>query len=747
MSNYLDTLNEAQKAAVLHTDGPCLVIAGAGSGKTRVLTYRIAHILEKGEDAFRIMALTFTNKAAGEMRERIEKLVGTEARNLWMGTFHSVFARILRIEADRLGYPKDFTIYDTDDSRSLIKSILKENNLDDKIYKPNIIHGRISELKNKLISPAEYARNMEYYQHDVAARRPEFGRIYQIYSDRCFKSGAMDFDDLLYNTNILFRDHIDVLNKYQQKFKYILVDEYQDTNLSQYLIIRKLVAVHRNICVVGDDAQSIYAFRGADIQNILNFERDYPDFQLFKLERNYRSTNNIVQAANCVIKHNKHQLSKNVYTENGQGDLIEVVKCHSDNEEAKIVADSIFETKLNQRWTNNDFAILYRTNAQSRALEEALRRRNIKYRIIGGLSFYQRKEIKDLIAYLRLIVNPNDEEALKRVINYPKRGIGDTSVAKLIVTAIENGVPLWDVIQQPQHVLGGNVALKVESFGMLIKSFQSAAQIKNAYDIATQVAKESGILRELYEDKTVEGISRYENLQELLNAIKEFIDNPENEDKDIGTFLQQVSLLTSADTDKDKNADAVTLMTVHGAKGLEFKHVFVVGLEEGLFPSKMMLENKADLEEERRLFYVAITRAEQKLTLTYATSRYFYGNVIESSPSRFLEEIDYQYLKTNYKKVSPQPATEIKNSSFTAQFKKTVAPPPAVKKTEHIVSSNFVPSPVNLLKVGARVEHQKFGFGTITQLDVSGNTQKATVNFDNEGEKTLVLSFAKLMLI
>ena len=647
--SYADTLNPQQREAVFNTDGPSLVLAGAGSGKTRVLTFRIARLLELGVDPYRILSLTFTNKAAAEMRERIEKVAGTQARSLWMGTFHSIFARILRIESDKLGYPSHFTIYDSSDSKSLLKAIIKERGLDDKVYKVNGVASRISSLKNRLISPQEYQRNPIYYEEDIAARRPDFSIIYRVYTERCFRAGAMDFDDLLFNTNVLFRDHLDSLNKYQQRFQYVLVDEYQDTNLAQYYIIRKLSAVHQNICVVGDDAQSIYGFRGADIQNILNFEKDYPDLKTYKLEQNYRSTKNIVGAANSIIKNNKDQLAKNVFTDNAQGDLIEVIKTSSDNEEARQIANTIFETKVNNDWKHADFAILYRTNAQSRSLEEALRRINIKYQIIGGLSFYQRKEIKDVVAYLRMVVNPNDEEALKRIINYPKRGIGDTTVGKIVAFAQDQGVPVWDVVKDVKDVLSGAAVKRIEQFVDIITGFQIAAEKKNAYDLAAQVAKESGILGELYKDKTVEGISRYENLQELLNAVKEYIDEDENDDKTIGGFLQHVSLLSAVDRDSSDDADVVTMMTIHMAKGLEYKHVIVSGLEENLFPSGMALESRADLEEERRLFYVAITRAQRKLTLSYATSRYAYGNLRACQSSRFLEEIDNKFMKVSHK--------------------------------------------------------------------------------------------------
>ena len=749
MNDYLSTLNEPQRQAVMHGEGPLMIIAGAGSGKTRVLTFRIAHLIENGADPFRILSLTFTNKAAAEMRHRIETNVGYEARNIWMGTFHSVFAKILRIEAKYLGYTSNFSIYDTDDSKSLLRSIIKEFNLDDKTYKANAVFNRISGAKNRLVSPDDYLNNSIIQADDNAARMPEIGRLYKAYSVRCFQANAMDFDDLLFNTNVLFRDFPEVLHKYQHKFQYVMVDEFQDTNVSQYLITRKLSAVHRNICVVGDDAQSIYAFRGANIENILNFEKDFPDVKTIKLEQNYRSTQTIVNTANSVIARNKAQLRKEVFTENAEGTLIEVVKANSDNEEGRLVATSIFEEKMQHSLRNNDFAILYRTNAQSRAFEEALRRLGIKYRIVGGLSFYQRKEIKDLLAYLRFIVNQQDEEAFKRIINLPKRGIGDTTVAKIAVTAAENKVAIWEVVSNIHQYVSGRATAPVETFSTLIKSFMLMIdQGKDAFEVATHVAKTSGILRELYEDKTVEGLSRYENVQELLNAIKEFVDNSENEDKTLGTFLQSVALLTNADEpDEDGDNDRITLMTIHSAKGLEFRNVYVVGMEEDLFPSQMMLESRQDLEEERRLFYVAITRAEQKLTFSYAESRYQWGRLKMCEPSRFLLEVDQRYLNTSKatrhiaeREVQPSPMGFLKNIT-----KKTA--PVQAATTSHTPSSDFKPSDTSGLVEGQRVEHPKFGFGVVSKLDINGTDRKATVKFDGVGEKTLLLSFAKLRIL
>ncbi len=747
--DYIESLNGPQKEAVLHTEGPSMIIAGAGSGKTRVLTYRIAHLIQKGVEPFNILSLTFTNKAAKEMRERIEQVVGTEARNLWMGTFHSVFARILRAEADKLGYPSNFTIYDTDDSKSLIKDIVKQFNLDDKIYKPNAVLNRISAAKNRLISYKEYNNNPNYRIDDEASMMPELGRIYKIYQERCFKADAMDFDDLLFNTNVLFKEHLDVLNKYQDRFKYVMVDEFQDTNLSQYLITRKLASRHRNICVVGDDAQSIYAFRGADIQNILNFEKDYDELKVFKLEQNYRSTQTIVEAANSVIAKNKAQLKKNVWTSNDSGEKIEVIKANSDNEEGKLVATSIFEKKNQHQLRNKDFAILYRTNSQSRSMEEALRRLNIPYRIYGGLSFYQRKEIKDLLAYLRFTINPNDEQALKRIINYPKRGIGATSVQKVIVFANDHGITNWEAVCGVKSFMGGRSALSIEQFATMIKSFQLATQTKDAFESATQIARESGILKDLYSDKTPEGLARHENVQELLNAVKEFVDDPEKPDKSLGAFLQEVSLLTDADNDKQL-ADSVTLMTIHSAKGLEFKNVYIVGMEEDLFPSQMMLSSRADLEEERRLFYVAVTRAESDLTLSYAITRYRFGRLKTCEPSRFLTEIAPSCLKESRVVIPRQPERTSNYSGLIKSVKSQNAKAERAKRLNKVTyrpPEDFKPSDTSNLQEGMKVEHPKFGYGVVLQLDTQGNNRKAKVSFKDIGEKTLLLSFAKLRIL
>lgn len=749
-ANYLSELNAPQREGVVNTEGPTMLIAGAGSGKTRVLTYRIAHLIQYHKvDPFNIMALTFTNKAAREMRERIERIVGNEAKNLYMGTFHAVFARILRSEASRLGYPGNFTIYDTDDSKTLIKQIVKERNLDDKLYKPGVVLNRISAAKNRLISWQQYNNNPIYAEDDASNMRPEMGKLYQAYVMRCYSAGAMDFDDLLFNTNVLFQENPDILNKYQQRFHYLLIDEFQDTNISQYLIAKRLAAVRQNIAVVGDDAQSIYAFRGADIQNILNFERDYPDLKVIKLEQNYRSTKTIVNAANSVINRNTAQLKKSVWTHNEDGELIDLIKATSDNEEGKLIASSIFETKMQSQSRNSDFAILYRTNSQSRAMEEALRRNNLKYRVVGGVSFYQRKEIKDLIAYLRFIVNPNDEQAMRRSINLPKRGIGPGTIEKLVVSAVENERPLWEVMENAGQYIGGRGGNQVEEYINLIKSFRLTAEKKDAYDTAAQVAKNSGLLKELYADKTIEGMSRYENVQELLNAIKEFTDDRERPDKSLSAFLQEVTLLTDEDRNKDTE-DTITLMTIHMAKGLEFKYVYIVGMEEDLFPSQMMLSSRADLEEERRLFYVAITRAKIKLHLSYALNRYRFGRLKACDPSRFLEEIDPRYIKVNRKFSSSAPLSSAESyvtKNFVNNLKKDQSNRKFASTPQHTPSADFKPSDTSGLQEGMRVEHSKFGFGTVTLIDTDGANKKARIDFETAGEKTLLLSFAKLRII
>ena len=774
--DYLQGLNQPQQDAVQHINGPLMIIAGAGSGKTRVLTYRTAYLIEKGIDPFQILLLTFTNKAAGEMRERIEKVIGNDAKNLWMGTFHSVFAKILRFDGKHLGYTSDFSIYDTDDSKSLIRSIVKERGLDDKIYKPNVVFNRISGAKNRLIGPEDYMNNPVITADDTAAKLPEMGKLYKIYATRCFQANAMDFDDLLFNTNLLFRDHPAVLDKYQRKFKYVMVDEFQDTNVSQYLIVKKLSDISRNLCVVGDDAQSIYAFRGASIDNILNLEKDYPNMTTIKLEQNYRSTQNIVEAANSIIAKNKNQLKKNVFTENEEGSLIELIKASSDNEEGRLVSTHIFESKMNLGLRNTDFAILYRTNAQSRTFEESLRKLNIKYRIIGGLSFYQRREIKDLLAYFRFTINQNDEEAFKRIINLPKRGIGDTTIAKITITASEQQVPIWQVVSNIKQYQAGRFADTIEGFADLIKSFKIMAESgkKDAYEVASHIAKSSGLLKELHEDKTVEGLSRYENVQELLNSIKEFVDNPDEgvEDKNLNTFLQNVSLMTTADQDDpDGDNDRVTMMTIHGAKGLEFNHVYVVGMEEDLFPSQMMLQSRADLEEERRLFYVAITRAEKKLMMSYAETRYQWGRLKPCEPSRFLDEIDPKYLQfaknirravedtqrlpqgfvrmSNREQKMPDFNTPDTKTPVANLIRPSVNRPAVTGNTNtYKPSADFTPSDTKNLAEGDRVEHLKFGFGKVKKIDTNGTDRKAIIQFEGTiGEKTLLLSFAKLRIL
>ncbi|TZF81477.1 AAA family ATPase [Pedobacter sp. BS3] len=755
---YLKGLNPSQRAAVEQTSGPVMIVAGAGSGKTRVITYRVAYLIDQGVDPFNILVLTFTNKAAKEMRERISNVVGAEAKNIWMGTFHSVFAKILRVEADKIGYPHNFTIYDTDDSKSLLRAILKEQQLDDKLYNANFVYNRISSAKNNLISPAEYLQNEQIQAEDFSTGRGKLGEIYQIYTQRCFKAGAMDFDDLLFKTNVLLREHPDVLYKYQNKFKYLMVDEYQDTNFSQYLIVKRLAAINENICVVGDDAQSIYAFRGANIQNILNFEKDYPDLHVFKLEQNYRSTQNIVNIANSIIANNKNQLKKHVYSENEEGDKIKVVRAFSDNEEGKNVAEAIMQERALKGLNYQDFAILYRTNAQSRAMEEALRKLNIPYKIYGGLSFYQRKEIKDLIAYFRLTYNPNDEEALKRVINYPRRGIGDTTVERIIIAADKHDLSLWDVIVNAHSYIEARSAGAVANFATLIQSFQVMGKGNNAYDTALHIAQHSGLLKDLYDDKSVEGLNRYENIQELLNGIKEFSEREDIEERGLDIFMQDVALLTNDDNDKNPNADTVSLMTIHSAKGLEFPHVFVVGLEENLFPSQMSLNSRADLEEERRLFYVAITRAEKKLTLSYATSRYRWGTLTSCEPSRFIDEIDAKYLELDFK--APQKSVggmsfENERKAWSTSTADTFSKPKAatgVKTTSvlpkaHVPSQGFKPSDTSGLQVGMEVEHERFGYGKVVSLEGNKPDIKATIFFKELGQKQLLLKFAKLRIV
>jgi len=770
MQDILKGLNERQREAVTTIDGPLMIVAGAGSGKTKVLTTRIAYLMSKGVDSFNILALTFTNKAAAEMKERVEHILkNKEARNLYIGTFHSVFARILRAEAHRIGYPNSFTIYDTDDAKSVVKTVTQELNLDVQHYKPNAVYNRISAAKNALVTAAEYKNDYHLQQEDMRANRPMIGHIFEAYSKRCFKNGAMDFDDLLVKFYELLKHFPEVLHKYQHKFKYIMIDEYQDTNPAQYEIIKLLGAAHENVCVVGDDAQSIYSFRGATIQNILQFQKDYDDVKVIKLEQNYRSTQSIIKVANEVIKNNKGQIPKDLWTENASGDKIKLVRTASDNEEGKFIADAIQEQRLRNHYTNKDIAILYRTNAQSRAFEESLRRMNIPYTIYGGISFYQRKEIKDFIAYLRLIVNPKDEEALKRIINYPVRGIGKTSIDRAVMHANERSISMWEVLEAaPMFGFKAGTLQAIEEFVLMIRSFQTMMPTKNAYDIAFHVGKQTGFVKELFNDKSTEGVQRYENVQELLNSIKEFTETPTNEesgevgDKGLGAYLQQIVLLTDSDQ-KDPNADTVKLMTIHAAKGLEFPVVFVGGLEETLFPNAMSLNTREELEEERRLFYVAITRAKGRLFLTYANTRYKFGQLVQNEASRFISEIPEDFVDRTFagggiKNQSAQSnwgnAFERMNRGFGGgssqpekTFVSTLAANAKPKEVAHTPSANFVPSDITKLEVGTRVEHQKFGFGEVLKLEGSGHNPVATIKFDQNGEKKIMLNYAKLMIV
>ena len=775
MQAYLQDLNEQQKEAVLHMNGPLMIIAGAGSGKTKVLTSRIAHLMNSGVDSFNILALTFTNKAAKEMKERVEKTLGnTEARNLYIGTFHSVFARLLRAEASKLGYPQSFTIYDTDDSRSVLKAVINDMGLDDKHYKPNIVHNRISSAKNALIGPVEYNSNTMIQQEDARSKRPAIGEIYASYVARCFKNGAMDFDDLLFKMHELLRDYPEVLHKYQHKFKYLLIDEYQDTNPVQYQIAKLLAAVHENICVVGDDAQSIYSFRGATIENILQFQKDYDDVKLVKLEQNYRSSASILEVANHVIKNNQGQIPKNLWTENEEGEKIKLVRTMTDNEEGKFVADAIQENKLRNHFYNNDFAILYRTNAQSRSFEESLRRTGIPYKIYGGLSFYQRKEIKDYIAYLRIIANTKDEEGLKRIINYPARGIGKTTMEKCLVIAGEQNITFYEVLEKAKAFgFKAGTLTAIEEFVTMIKYFQNQLTKHNAYDVAVQVGKHTNIVKELFNDKSTEGLARYENIQELLNSIKEWTESPSNEDgeqgdKGLGAYLQQITLITDADNDKNE-ADSVKLMTVHAAKGLEFACVFVVGLEETLFPSGMSVNTREELEEERRLFYVAVTRAKRHLWLSHANSRYRFGQLVQNDPSRFLEEMPedkidkssagggarnqssgwgnaYDRMHGGNTRGWSEPKPKLNTEKPSKPSYMPVALPTTLNKN-HIPSENFTAADPSDLEAGMKIEHQKFGFGVIKEIEGSAHNPIALILFDKNGEKKIMLNYAKLSII
>ena len=786
MCNYLNELNEQQREAVIHKEGPIMIVAGAGSGKTKVLTTRIAHLMSQHKiDAFNILALTFTNKAAAEMKERVEKILGsTEARNLYIGTFHSVFARILRAEAPKIGFPNNFTIYDTEDSRSVLKTVINEMNLDDKHYKPNVVHNRISQAKNALVGPADYQNDYYIQQEDMRANRPLIGQIYQSYVTRCFRNGALDYDDLLFKMYELLRDFPEVLYKYQHKFKYIMIDEYQDTNAVQYQIIKLLAAVHENIAVVGDDAQSIYSFRGATIENIFQFQKDYEDVKVVKLEQNYRSTQSILNVANEVIKNNKGQIPKDLWTQNQEGEKIRLVRTMTDNDEGKFVADSIQEQKLRNHFFNRDFAILYRTNAQSRSFEESLRRMGIPYRIYGGVSFYQRKEIKDVLAYLRVIVNTQDEEALKRIINYPVRGIGKTTVEKAVIFANEHNISMWEVLTSAvKFGFKAGTLEAVSNFVTMIKYFQSMLNSKNAYDVAVQVGKHTNIIKELFNDKTTEGLARYENIQELLNSIKEWTESPGNDDgelgdKSLGSYLQQITLLTDADEDKG-NGDVVKLMTIHAAKGLEFACVFIGGIEETLFPSAMSINTREELEEERRLFYVAVTRAKKHLWLTYANTRYRFGQLVQNEPSRFIAEMPEQYIDRGFAgggarnqgyndfggtsafdRMSGGGSTGWKSNSAAVAEK--YGPPPgrkeskpaympatpvAPKVVEHKPTADFAASDTSVLQAGQKVEHQKFGFGEVLKMEGSAHNPIATVKFEHNGEKKIMLNYAKLRIV
>ena len=769
-------LNEAQQEAVINHKGPALVIAGAGSGKTRVLTYRIAYLLSQGIPPSRILALTFTNKAANEMKERIASIVSPDlARALWMGTFHSLFARILRREAEVLGYPANFTIYDTIDSRSLIKTIVRELSLDEKIYKPSEVFGRISAAKNNLVTPDVYMSSGEFQVRDQVSRRPRLGEVYDRYVKRCKHFGAMDFDDLLLQTNLLFRDHPAVLDRYREAFDYVLVDEYQDTNYSQYLIVKKLSEVHRNLCVVGDDAQSIYSFRGARIENMLNFKSDYPDYRIFKLEQNYRSTQTIVNAANSVIKKNRGQISKEVFSLNESGEPIKVLKAADDREEGFQVARHISDLRFRQQLEYKDFAILYRTNAQSRIFEESLRRMNIPYKVYGSLSFYQRKEIKDLLAYFRITVNPRDDESLKRIINYPMRGIGKTTLDKLNAYAEKLDSHIWDVLTHLDQVnLGFNkgTLVKLQGFTALIKSFQKRLHEMVAFDLAYTIAMEAGIIRDLQAEKTPENVSRFENIEQLLNGIKDFTDDPDREgEMTLGDYLQDVTLMTDADNEKDEDKNKVTIMTIHSAKGLEFKHLVIAGVEEELFPSQMSTDNPKDLEEERRLFYVALTRAEKSAVISYAALRYKWGIQNACSPSRFIKEIDPKHLELppdfypvlpgsgngqpEKEKFVPQAyrkAMERKSQPSNMQSKgRKLTNMNQATRPSHTAQSatppkDFIPSDPALIKVGTKVEHPRFGMGEVHALEGADSNIKATVLFPI-GTKQLLLKFAKLRVV
>lgn len=783
MPDYIEELNEGQRNAVLYNDGPSLVIAGAGSGKTRVLTYKIAYLLENGYQPWNILALTFTNKAAREMKERIARQMGPErARHLWMGTFHSIFLRILHVEAGHIGFTSQFTIYDTADSKSLIRSIIKEMGLDEKVYKPGMVQARISNAKNHLVSPAGYANNKETYEGDRAAKVPALRDIYQRYWERCRQADAMDFDDLLFYTFLLFRDHPEVLARYQDQFRYILVDEYQDTNFAQHSIVLQLAKNHQHVCVVGDDAQSIYSFRGADIDNILYFTKVYPDTKVFKLEQNYRSTQTIVRAANSLIEKNQWQIRKEVFSEKEKGEAIGVYQAYSDVEEGDIVVNKIAELRREKRYAYSDFAILYRTNAQSRIFEEAMRKRSMPYRIYGGLSFYQRKEIKDVIAYFRLIVNPNDEEAFKRIINYPARGIGDTTVGKIIAAATGHNVSLWTVLCEPlAYGLNFNKGTvgKLQAFRELISAFITDAAEKNAYEIGADIIRQSGIINDVCQDNSPENLSRKENIEELVNGMSDFCAQRQEEGNSnvlLGDFLSEVSLLTDQDSDKDGDDEKITLMTVHSAKGLEFKNVFVVGMEENLFPSSMVGDSPRALEEERRLFYVAITRAEEHCFLSYAKTRFRYGKMEFGSPSRFLKDIDVRFLRLPqdagmFRRVEEEAAVFRRENArgfapdredapyggkerVSVRPKQQIIAPTVPRNLKRVAPSANTASTspsaggsANRVQQGQLIEHERFGLGEVLKVEGEGDNAKATIRFKNAGDKQLLLRFARFKVL
>lgn len=783
MPDYIEELNEGQRNAVLYNDGPSLVIAGAGSGKTRVLTYKIAYLLENGYQPWNILALTFTNKAAREMKERIARQMGPErARHLWMGTFHSIFLRILHVEAGHIGFTSQFTIYDTADSKSLIRSIIKEMGLDEKVYKPGMVQARISNAKNHLVSPAGYANNKEAYEGDRAAKVPALRDIYQRYWERCRRADAMDFDDLLFYTFLLFRDHPEVLARYQEQFRYILVDEYQDTNFAQHSIVLQLAKNHQHVCVVGDDAQSIYSFRGADIDNILYFTKVYPDTKVFKLEQNYRSTQTIVRAANSLIEKNQWQIRKEVFSEKEKGEAIGVYQAYSDVEEGDIVVNKIAELRREKRYAYSDFAILYRTNAQSRIFEEAMRKRSMPYRIYGGLSFYQRKEIKDVIAYFRLIVNPNDEEAFKRIINYPARGIGDTTVGKIIAAATGHNVSLWTVLCEPlAYGLNFNKGTvgKLQAFRELISAFITDAAEKNAYEIGADIIRQSGIINDVCQDNSPENLSRKENIEELVNGMSDFCAQRQEEGNSnvlLGDFLSEVSLLTDQDSDKDGDDEKITLMTVHSAKGLEFKNVFVVGMEENLFPSSMVGDSPRALEEERRLFYVAITRAEEHCFLSYAKTRFRYGKMEFGSPSRFLKDIDVRFLRLPqdagmFRRVEEEAAVFRRENArgfapdredapyggkerVSVRPKQQIIAPTVPRNLKRVAPSANTASTspsaggsANCVQQGQLIEHERFGLGEVLKVEGEGDNAKATIRFKNAGDKQLLLRFARFKVL